>query len=263
MTNHAIERVRHELRRRQVTVARIEDLNPRMRRIHFTSDDLAGFPSVGFDDHIKMFIPGTGGPAAAPGGGGSGGFGGGERPQMRDFTPRRFDVAAGTIVLDYALHDAGPASDWAKAATVGATLEIGGPRGSMVVADDFDWYWLIGDTTALPAIGRRLEELRAGVPVTTVMLVDDAAEAQAIETAADWSPHWVERRGGDDAATLTGALAGLDLPTGDGFIWIAAEAAVARAARAAVEAKGHPRHWLKASGYWQRGDEGVHVKLDD
>lgn len=249
MTRHAIERVRHELRRRTLTVARIEDLNPRMRRIHFTSDDLDGFPSVGFDDHIKMFIPGTGGE--------------GERPQMRDFTPRRFDTAAGTLVLDYALHDAGPAADWARAAAVGAPLEVGGPRGSMVVADDFDWYWLIGDETALPAIGRRLEELRAGVPVTTVVLVDAATDAQAIATAADWSPHWIVRAGGNDAAMLTAALAGLDLPAGDGFVWIAAEAAVARAARWAVETKGQPRQWLKASGYWQRGDQGVHVKLDD
>jgi NADPH-dependent ferric siderophore reductase len=31
---------------------------------------------------------------------------------MRDFTPRRFDAAAGTTVIDYALHAAGPASDW-------------------------------------------------------------------------------------------------------------------------------------------------------
>ena len=32
--------------------------------------------------------------------------------------------------------------------------------------DDFDFYLLVGDETALPAIARRLEELRASVPVT-------------------------------------------------------------------------------------------------
>ncbi len=249
MSLHQITRVRHELRRRTLTVSQIEDLNPGMRRIHFTCPDLADFPSVGFDDHIKMFVPGT----AAPG----------ERGTMRDFTPRRFDKAAGTIALDYALHEAGPAIAWAIAAKVGDTLEIGGPRGSAIVPDDFDWYWLIGDETALPAIGRRLEELRAGVPVTTIVLVGDAGEAQHIATDADWSPHWIARGDTDDAATLIAALADLPLPQGDGHVWIAAEAGAARAVRGAIEAKGHPRGWLKASGYWQRGDPGVHVKLDD
>ena len=86
--SHEISRVRHELRRRTLTVARIEDLNPGMRRIHFASPDMAGFPSVGFDDHVKMFIPGT----STHGDGG--------KPVMRDFTPRRFDVAGGTMGID-------------------------------------------------------------------------------------------------------------------------------------------------------------------
>ena len=249
MSRHDITRVRHELRRRTLTVDRIEDVAPQMRRIHFTSPELDDFPSVGFDDHVKMFIPGTAGP--------------GERGTMRDFTPRRFDKAAGTIALDYALHDAGPAVAWAVAAKVGDTLEIGGPRGSAIVPDDFDWYWLIGDEIALPAIGRRLEELRDGVPVTSVVLVDSAAEAQTITTRTDWSSHWVVRDGGDEAALLIAALADVPLSPGVGFIWIAAEAGAARAVRAAIEARGHPRQWLKASGYWQRGDAGVHVRIDD
>ena len=249
MSLHQITRVRHELRRRTLTVAGIEHVTPGMKRVHFTCPDLADFPSVGFDDHIKMFIPG----AAAPG----------ERGIMRDFTPRAFDRTAGTIALDYALHDAGPAIDWAVAAAVGDTLEIGGPRGSAIVPDDFDWYWLIGDETALLAIGRRLEELRAGAPVTSVVLVDSEAEAQAIPTRAAWSARWIVRDGRDDAATLAAVLAELPLPAGDGFVWIAAEAGAARAARGVVEAKGHPSAWLKAAGYWQRGAVGVHVKLDD
>jgi NADPH-dependent ferric siderophore reductase len=40
------------------------------------------------------------------------------------------------------------------------------------VPDDFDWYLLIGDETALPAIGRRVEELRADVSVTTFVLME-------------------------------------------------------------------------------------------
>ena len=249
MSRHQIMRVRHELRRRTLTVTRIEDVTPGMRRVHFTTPDLADFPSLGFDDHVKMFIPGTAGP--------------GERGEMRDFTPRRFDRAAGTIAIDYAMHDAGPAVAWARDAKAGDVLEIGGPRGSAVIPDDFDWYWLIGDETALPAIGRRLEELRAGVPVASFVVVDGPQEAQSVETRAAWTPHWIARSGPDDAATFGTALADVAFPAGEGFVWIAAEAGVARAVRRLIEQRGHPREWIKASGYWQRGDVGVHVPIDD
>lgn len=252
MTKHQITRVRHEARRRALTVARIERLTPNMLRLHFTSDDLADFTSASFDDHIKLFFgSGDGQPDG--------------RPPMRDFTPRRFDTGAGTIAIDYAVHDAGPAVEWAIAARVGDTLEVGGPRGSAVIPDDFDWYVMIGDESALPAIGRRLEELRAGVPVTTFVLVADAADAQAIDTAADWTPNWIVRApGDDDAAALRKALAGYALPAGEGFIWIAAEAGVARNARAlVVDERGHPREWTKAAGYWQRGVADAHTRIGD
>lgn len=246
---HQINRVRREPLRRTLTVAEVERLTPGMLRLHFTSDDLASFESLSFDDHIKIFLANAGED---------------ERPPMRDFTPRRFDTAKGIIAIDFAIHDAGPAVDWAKGATVGDALEIGGPRGSAVIPDDFDWYWLIGDETALPAIGRRVEELRERVPVTSLVIVGGEDEAQAFETSADWSGRWVVRTpGADDGAALIAALADLPLPEGEGFIWIAAEAAVARAVRGHVLERGHPAQWLKAAGYWQRGHADAHVSIED
>ena len=38
----------------------------------------------------------------------------GPKPTMRDYTPRRHDAAAGTLEIDFALHDAGPATQWAE-----------------------------------------------------------------------------------------------------------------------------------------------------
>ena len=47
--------------------------------------------------------------------------------------------------------------------------------------------------------------------------------------------------------------------SGEGLIWIAAEALVTRELRArALETYGHPPRWVKASGYWVRGAAGVH-----
>jgi NADPH-dependent ferric siderophore reductase len=250
---HQPVRIRHETRRRTLTVASIVRLSPKMLRFSFTCPEFGDFVSASCDDHIKLFFPA----GAAPVEGG--------RPCMRDFTPRRFDTALGTIDIDFAIHDAGPAMAWARSAEVGDTLEIGGPRGSMVVPDDFDWYLLIGDETALPAIGRRLEELRPGVPVTSFVLVEGPEDAQQISTQAAWTPHWIERRSGEsDASTVVAALGSFVLPEGEGFIWIGAESSVARTARTYLtEARGHPKHWTKAAGYWKRGEADAHERIDD
>jgi len=183
---------------------------------------------------------------------------------MRDFTPRRFDRTLGTLIIDFALHEAGPATRWATSAQIGDTLEIGGPRGSTVVPDDFDWYLLIGDETALPAIGRRVEELRTDVPVATFVSMD-AGETQDFQTKAAWTPRWIARDGSsDDGALLRAALADYALPSGEGFVWIAAEASVARSLRNyVIEDLGHPRQWTKAAGYWKRGHSDVHEKIED
>ncbi|QRN93507.1 SIP domain-containing protein [Archangium violaceum] len=50
-TPHQIVRVRHELRRRKLVVSGVESLTPRMRRIRFTSPELADFHSPSPDDH--------------------------------------------------------------------------------------------------------------------------------------------------------------------------------------------------------------------
>jgi NADPH-dependent ferric siderophore reductase len=245
LPRHAINRVRRETRRRGLTVTAVEHLTPNMRRIHFTSPDLHDFDSGSPDDHIKLFLP------AADGSG---------QGCMRDYTPRAFDPQARTLVVDFALHDAGPATAWALGAGVGDTLDIGGPRGSTIVTDDFDWYLLIGDETALPAIGRRVEELRPGVAVTTVVVVDSAAEHQTFETRADWRPIWISRdeRSVTDDVLVIDALAACPLPAGDGYVWIAAEALAARAIRAHVtDVVGHPQAWLRSSGYWVRGEPGA------
>ncbi len=253
--HHHIIRMRRETRRRLVRVAAIEQITPKMRRIRLVSPDLHDFESLAPDDHVKLFVPNP----VVEGGNGN--------PCMRDYTPRAFDPAQGALTIDFALHEAGPATAWALAAQPGDTIEIGGPRGSVIVADDFDWYLLIGDETALPAIGRRVESLRADVPVKTIAVIHDDAERQAFTTQAAWQAVWVCRndKQADDARLLQDALtAAGPLPIGDGNVWIAAEAQVARTLRTyLLETLGHPRTWVKASGYWMIGHADAHVNIEN
>lgn len=249
---HHIVRMRRETRRRLLRVAATERITPNMLRIRFVSPDLHDFESAAPDDHVKLFVPNPDGDG---------------KPDMRDYTPRAFDAARGTLTIDFALHQAGPATAWALAAQPDDQVEIGGPRGSVIVADDFDWYLLIGDETALPAIGRRVETLRAGVPVRIIVAINDDAERQAFATQAAWQAAWVCRdgRSGDDLRLLRDRLAAFGpLPEGDGYIWIAAEAQVARGLRTYVtETLGHRKAWVKASGYWMNGHADTHVTIED
>jgi NADPH-dependent ferric siderophore reductase len=247
---HQITRVRRDVRRRRLAVASVERITPGMQRIVFTSPDLHDFDSGAPDDHVKLLFPATAGQEAC----------------MRDYTPRRFDTGERSLTIDFALHEAGPATAWALAAQVGDALDIGGPRGSTLVPDDFDWYLLIGDETALPAMGRRVEELREGVPVTTFAVVERKAERQEFQSQAKLKSYWIAREGQplDDATLLRFALDELTLPPGDGFVWIAAEARTARSLRSyMMDTRRHPKSWIKASGYWSRGAEAVHETFED
>ena len=245
---YALRRVRHEPRRRKLTVVAVERLSPGMLRLVFRSPDLADFPSQSPDDHVKIVLPGPDGAMI-----------------MRDYTPRAFDRASGQLTIDFAIHDAGPVTAWALAAKVDDELMVGGPRGSTLLPDDLDWLCLIGDETALPAIGRRIVEAREGLPITSLTIVQSQADIQSFRTLATWSPHWIARddTGLTDDAALIERLGEVLPKVGRGFIWVAAEAKVARALRTyLVETLGRDPRQIKASGYWVRGAEGAHEPID-
>src|SRR5208282_4786384 len=96
----APRRVRHETRRRTLTVKAVEKIAAHMIRITL-SGDLDGFTSLGFDDHVKLFFPDE---SAGPG----------TEPQTiaRDYTPHLYDARRNVLEIDFAIHDAGPATRW-------------------------------------------------------------------------------------------------------------------------------------------------------
>ncbi|QJI30821.1 siderophore-interacting protein [Pseudomonas sp. ADAK18] len=243
-----IHRVMHEIKRRRLDVLRVVDITPRMRRITLGGEQLAGFISLGSDDHIKLLFPQSAAEQAALESPTFSIKGDGPQPAMRDYTPRRFDLAIGELDIDFVLHGDGPASTWAEQAAVGQHLYIGGPRGSMVVPDIFDSYLLIGDETALPAIARRLEELPAGRNVLAVIEVANAAEKQTLESAADVEVIWVVR-GADDLLTT---VAQLQVPGGSLYAWVATETKLSRQVRRVLlDTHKLDDSFVKAVGYWR------------
>lgn len=230
-------RVRHEPKRREVEVLRVDALTPHFRSITFRGDALADFVSDSFDDHVKFML---------------------DADTWRDYTPRHVDTAARELTIEFALHGVGPVAEWAAQAAPGQRVTIAGPRGSFIVPLDHDWHLLVGDETALPAIARRLEELPAGAAVTVIAQLADAADRRSFVSAANVDLRWVDA-GGD----LVAAVRALTLPGGEGYAWCAGEgAAMAEVRRVLVDEKGHGRHAIRAAAYWKLGAAGHHENLE-
>jgi NADPH-dependent ferric siderophore reductase len=245
--SQTIHRVMHEIKRRRLEVLRVVDLTPRMRRITLGGPELAGFVSLGTDDHVKLLFPQNAAQQAALetlvlGAGKDNGP-----------TPRRYDLNTLELDIDFVLHGDGPASTWAEQAQPGQFLHIGGPRGSMIVPDIFDSYLLIGDETALPAIARRLEGLAANRRALVIVEVENGKEQQVLQSAAEVNVIWVLREGGKDP--LLSTVRQIQVPAGSLYAWVATESKVSRQIRRVLlDEHGLNEQFVKAVGYWRLDD---------
>jgi NADPH-dependent ferric siderophore reductase len=241
-TTPGVQRVRYPLRRRALTVARTRRLGAGFVEITLAGDALGDFASAGFDDHVKLLFPRIHG----------------DNPIRRDYTPRSYDTARGELVIEFALHGDGAASEWARTAVPGDSLEVAGPRGSMIVPLDFDWHLLAGDETALPAISRRLEELPAGARAIVLAQASSPDDERELTTAAQLELAWV--RSGPE---LLARACDLKLPGGNGFVWAAGEAQLmARLRDEILVTKGHPRNASRIAAYWKQGASAHHEQMD-
>ncbi|WP_322041954.1 siderophore-interacting protein [Paraburkholderia sp. J67] len=265
-SNLEVARVRHPLKFRLLRVARVETLSSTLVRVTLTGD-LGDFVSASFDDHVKVFFPAAGEDKPVLPSLGPDGIvfpEGVERPAARDYTPRRFDPVANELDIEFALHEAGPATAWAAQAQPGQYLGVGGPRGSMVIPTGFDWHLLIGDETALPAIQRRLTELPSGARVAVVAEVTNRAARIPLPTEADLYATWLYRDELDSEQPLVDALGEVWLPPGEGYVWAAGEASAIRAVRAyLVNERGVDKKRIRASAYWRQGAQAAHETIDD
>lgn len=246
-----VTRVRHETKRRELVVARVESLAPSMVRVVLGGAQLAGFTSLGFDDHVKLFFPASGEAA----------------PEMRDFTPRRYDAGAGELSIDFFLHEAGPAANWAMQVSPGQLLSVGGPRGSLIIpVEGIDSHVLIGDETALPAIGRRLEELPSSASAFVVMETGVGAQDYPLASRARLEVRKIVRAAEAVAGAkrIVEALRTVPFSPGSWFTWVAGESQVAREIRRNLTAeRGIDKRRVKAAGYWRLGSVGAHERISD
>ena len=227
---------------RLLTVLASEPVTPNMRRITFGGPGLDGFPVGQEGGYVKLRLP-------LPDG----------RMAVRTYTIRA--QPPGAIEVDFALHaqtasgKAGPATEWALAAQLGDTLEVGGPGPAKPLPAGFDCYLLAGDMTALPAISVNLAAMPAdarGYAVIEVM--SEADRVDLPRPAGVEMIYAVVPQPGLAPGTLANRLAVLDWPQDTTYAWVATEFSSMQALRQLLrDEHGMGPDRLYISSYWKSG----------
>ncbi|MFE5857051.1 SIP domain-containing protein [Streptomyces sp. NPDC056500] len=254
---------------RTLDVLRVTDVTPGMRRVTLGGPELAahtaanGFPvaafrSDGFDDEFKLILKHpdaetTVGPTQADG------LLNWPRddPHMlsRTYTVRRWDPVAGELDVDFVKHGVGPASSWAYRVRPGERVQIAGPKSSSLHPEGVDWTLVAGDETALPAIGRWLEEWPAGARGQVFIEVGRPEHRQDLPVPDGVTLTWLSRDGAAPGTTTLLFDAIRKAPWWEGTVlaWVAGESLTLTPIRRWLKnEKSLTREQIDVTGYWRR-----------
>jgi NADPH-dependent ferric siderophore reductase len=213
-------------------------ITPHMLRITLGGAEIATFPADQESAYIKLIFPQDGNPKGL----------------MRTYTVRH--QRSDAFDVDFVLHkDAGPASTWARNAQVGDSILIGGPGPKKLVDNTADWFLLVGDMTALPAISVNIEQLPADARGHAVIEVIDERDIQPLAHPAAFTLHWlVNPQPGENSQLLADRVRQLDWLPGRPSVWAACEFNGMRELRRHFkEERQVARADLYLSSYWKLG----------
>ena len=252
---------------REVEVTGIADITPNMRRLALAGDQLnAGevdgmprpaFRSEGFDDHVKLVIPPPDGTALDIGEQQEFRFKWNQEAlnRARDYTVRSVDAESRSFTVDVVRHETGLASDWAFGVAIGDRISFAGPKTCAGLAEGIDFHLLVADETALPAVGRWLEEAPAGTRGHIIVEVPTSDDIQDIPTEADVEIDWLVRGSiaPGESRLMYEAVQSLSLPVGRTFAWCAGETlTIAPIRRYLRRDLGLPKEDVEVVGYWRK-----------
>ena len=214
-------------------------LTPHMQRIELTAAELAGFSYRPGQD--VMLLVGADG----------------RRPVRRRYTIRYFDAARQRLTIDVVLHGDGPGERWVRAARPGDRIEGIGPRGKVFPSISADWHLFMGDEAAMPAIMAMTESLPGDAEATLVLEIpatDDEQEVSAPARTRVSFLHRLDRPAGDPGSSvLVAEAADVELPPGNGHVYLLGEASVVLALRERLGARGLTPEQISPKAYWGRG----------
>lgn len=236
-------------------------VTPNMQRITLTGGDLTRFASSGDpDERLLVVFPDVGAdrpPAPQRVGDGWDYPVEGPRPVMRSYTVRRWEPQRCELTVDFAVHDGGAAARWALQARPGQVLGLTTASGWHRPPADTAWQLLLADMTALPAVGRIVEELAPGTRVHVLAEVPTPDDEQYVPTSGDVTYTWLHGTGnGLGPSALATSARDQPRPEGPGYVWFAGEAGLSREVRRWLRHDlGWPAERYHVIGYWRADKE--------
>ncbi|WP_444944009.1 siderophore-interacting protein [Microbulbifer sp. ZKSA006] len=226
---------------RELVVIRRTQITDNMLRITLGGDDLKTLAPQQESAYVKLLLPQADS----------------ERPLLRSYTIRyQRDTE---IDIDFALHEhEGPALSWALNAQPGDKIQTRGPGPKKLLHPEADWFLLLGDMTALPAISVNLAELPQDVKGYALIEITSEADIQELQHPENLQIHWVvnPRPSGE---RLLEKLRSLPWLEGQASVWSACEFDSMRTLRQFFkQEKAIPKTHIYISSYWKLGqtDEG-------
>lgn len=238
---------------REFDVLAISDISRNMRRITLGGGGMNGFPAKQEGAYIKLAL---GTPEQA-------------EPSIRTYTVRHQREDAAEIDVDFVLHgDHGIASRWALNASVGDKILVGGPGPKKELAANADWFFLVADMTALPALSVNLEAMDSSATGYAVIEILHEDDRQQLAAPAGMEIDWIVAENAEEGrAALIKSIREKPWHAGRPVVWAASEFDTMRAMRVYFKKeRGIPTADAYISSYWKNGiqeDEHKRVKRKD
>lgn len=179
-------------------------------------------------------------------------------PARRTYTVRAVDPVTRTIAIDFVVHGTdGLAGPWAAAARPGDRIALSGPGGGWAPSTDPEvTHVLLGDDSALPAIGAALEAMLPSATGVALVEVAGPADEQPLVHPAGVELRWLHRdaAGAQPGTLLLDATRQLPRPSRAVSVFAHGERAAVKAIRRVLQDDwGLEKADLSLSAYWALG----------
>ena len=179
----------------------------------------------------------------------------GSRPVIRTLTPR--DLDGDTLTVEIVLHADGALARWAASAQPGAPAAVSGMGRGYRIDPTATGFLLVGDESAIPAIGQLLEWLPSDKDVRVIVEVASPDARVRLASHPRSTVDWVESSSGPASGdAMVDAVQAMQIP-GGWRVWAAGEAAAMfRIRKHLFETLGLERRHATVRGYWKHGRAG-------
>lgn len=179
-------------------------------------------------------------------------------PARRTYTVRAVDPVTRTIAIDFVVHGTdGLAGPWAAAARPGDRIALSGPGGGWAPSTDPEvTHVLLGDDSALPAIGAALEAMLPSATGVALVEVAGPADEQPLVHPTGVELRWLHRdaAGAEPGTLLLAATRELPRASHPVSVFAHGERAAVKAIRRVLQDDwGLEKADLSLSAYWALG----------